>query len=71
VAWSIGLWDFGDVLTVHKAQGSEADDVLVLEERLPGNHNHARWLYTAVTKVPGRPGGGEAARMLTDRPRKM
>ena len=47
---SLGLWDYGYALTVHKAQGSEADRVLVIEESLP-NTDHARWLYTAVTRA--------------------
>lgn len=44
------LWDYGYALTVHKAQGSEADRVLVIEERIP-SWDHARWLYTAVTRA--------------------
>lgn len=47
---SLGLWDYGYAMTVHKAQGSQADRVLVIEERLPQT-NHARWLYTAVTRA--------------------
>ncbi len=39
-------------LTVHKAQGSEADDVIVL---LPsGGHQEARLLYTALTRARQR-----------------
>ncbi len=39
-------------LTVHKAQGSEADDVIVL---LPsGGHQEARLLYTALTRARRR-----------------
>ncbi len=47
---SLGLWDYGYALTVHKAQGSEAERVLVVEERLP-HIDYARWLYTAVTRA--------------------
>lgn len=47
---SLGLWDYGYCLTVHKAQGSEAERVLVIEERLP-KIDYARWLYTAVTRA--------------------
>lgn len=47
---SLGLWDYGYCLTVHKAQGSEAERVLVIEERLP-HTDYARWLYTAVTRA--------------------
>lgn len=46
------LWDFGYVLTVHKSQGSTFSNVVVLEERLPGDaEQHRRWLYTAVTRA--------------------
>lgn len=47
---SLGLWDYGYGMTVHKAQGSEADRVLVIEETLP-HTEHNRWLYTAVTRA--------------------
>lgn len=45
----IDRWDFGYCLTVHKAQGSEADHVIVSEGRRVPEHN--RWLYTAVTRA--------------------
>lgn len=39
-------------ITTHKSQGSEWDKVLVLEERFPFDRvEHARWLYTAVTRA--------------------
>ncbi len=39
-------------ITVHKAQGSEWDKVLVYEENFPFNKiEHARWLYTAATRA--------------------
>lgn len=39
-------------ITCHKAQGSEFDNVLVLEERFPFDKlEHARWLYTACTRA--------------------
>ena len=39
-------------ITVHKAQGSEWDKVVVLEESFPFNkEEHARWLYTACTRA--------------------
>ena len=38
-------------ITVHKAQGSEWNKVVVLEENFPFNKlEHARWLYTACTR---------------------
>lgn len=49
----LGLWDFGYAMTVHKSQGSQADRVLVIEERFPNDDDafHARLLYTAVTRA--------------------
>jgi AAA domain-containing protein/UvrD-like helicase family protein len=44
------LFDYGYALTCHKAQGSQADRVLVIEERLPQT-DYNRWLYTAVTRA--------------------
>ena len=47
------LFDFGYALTVHKAQGSEARRVVLLEERFPrmNEEEWRRWLYTAVTRA--------------------
>jgi ATP-dependent exoDNAse (exonuclease V) alpha subunit len=45
-------FDFAYAITCHKAQGSEWDKVLVIEERFPFNRiEHARWLYTAATRA--------------------
>ena len=42
---------YGYAITCHKAQGSEWDKVLVIEEQFPyPKEEHARWLYTAVTR---------------------
>ena len=39
-------------ITCHKAQGSEWDKVLVIEENFPREASeHIRWLYTAVTRA--------------------
>lgn len=46
-------FDYGYCITCHKAQGSEYDKVLVLEEYLRGN-DHDRWLYTAATRAKER-----------------
>jgi exodeoxyribonuclease-5 len=46
----VDLFDYGYAMTVHKAQGSEADRVLVQQEKLSGI-DHSRWLYTAVTRA--------------------
>lgn len=47
------LFDFGYGLTVHKAQGSQANKVIVFEERFPKMDElmWKRWLYTAVTRA--------------------
>lgn len=47
------LFDFGYALTVHKAQGSQAEKVLLFEERNRhmNDDDWRRWLYTAVTRA--------------------
>lgn len=45
-----GGFDFGYVLTIHKSQGSEWDNVVVLEEFLK-NIPYAKMMYTAVTRA--------------------
>jgi len=49
----IDLFDFGYALTVHKAQGSQANRVVVFEERfsMMDDEMWRRWLYTAVTRA--------------------
>lgn len=43
---------YGYAVTCHKAQGSEWDKVLVIEETFPFDKTeHARWLYTACTRA--------------------
>lgn len=43
---------YGYAITCHKSQGSEWDNVLVLEENFPFDTiEHSRWLYTAVTRA--------------------
>lgn len=43
---------YGYAITGHKAQGSEWDKVLVIEEKFPfDKEEHARWLYTCVTRA--------------------
>ena len=45
-------FSYGYAITTWKAQGSEWDKVLVLEERFPfDKEEHARWLYTACTRA--------------------
>lgn len=56
---------YGYAITCHKAQGSEWDNVLVIEENFPfDKEEHKKWLYTAATRAAKklviiRKGGGE------------
>lgn len=50
-----GLYDFGYCTTVHKAQGSERDSVVIVEETgWMDEDTRRRWLYTAVTRAKTR-----------------
>lgn len=43
---------YGYAITCHKSQGSEWDNVLVIEEGFPFNQEeHKKWLYTACTRA--------------------
>lgn len=52
----VECFDFGYAITVHKAQGSEADRVVLFEQRsqYQDNDNWKRWFYTAVTRARER-----------------
>jgi exodeoxyribonuclease V len=47
-------FDFGYVLTVHKAQGSQWDDVVLFDESFAFPDSRARWLYTGITRAARR-----------------
>jgi exodeoxyribonuclease-5 len=47
-------FDYGYVLTVHKAQGSQWDDVVLFDESFAFPESRARWLYTGVTRAAKR-----------------
>lgn len=48
-------FNYGYAITCHRAQGSQWDKVLVIEERFPFSpEEHARWLYTACTRASSR-----------------
>ena len=47
-------FDFGYVLTVHKAQGSQWDDVVLFDESFAFPDSRDRWLYTGVTRAAKR-----------------
>ena len=47
-------FDYGYALTVHKAQGSQWDDVVLFDESFAFREHRARWLYTGVTRAAKR-----------------
>jgi len=42
---------FGYALTVHKAQGSQWDDIVLFDESFAFREHRARWLYTGLTRA--------------------
>ena len=48
--------DWGYALTVHKAQGSEWDHVLIIDDGMAKRNGtfRAQWLYTAITRASER-----------------
>ncbi|MHA1158473.1 MAG: ATP-dependent DNA helicase [Alphaproteobacteria bacterium] len=47
-------FDFGYALTVHKAQGSQWDDVMLFDESYAFREHRNRWLYTGITRAAER-----------------
>lgn len=47
-------WDYAYAVTCHKAQGSEWDSVLVLDERAGKLWSMNRWRYTAITRASNK-----------------
>jgi exodeoxyribonuclease V len=47
-------FDYGYVLTVHKAQGSQWNDVVLFDESFAFPDSRERWLYTGVTRAARR-----------------
>ncbi|MCK5640292.1 MAG: AAA family ATPase [Gammaproteobacteria bacterium] len=47
-------FDYGYALTCHKSQGSQWDDVLVMDESYCFRKDKNRWLYTAITRAAER-----------------
>jgi exodeoxyribonuclease-5 len=47
-------FDYGYALTVHKAQGSQWNDIVVFDESFAFREHRQRWLYTAVTRAAER-----------------
>ena len=44
-------FDYGYALTVHKAQGSQWDNIILFDESYAFREHSQRWLYTAVTRA--------------------
>jgi exodeoxyribonuclease V len=44
-------FDFGYALTVHKAQGSQWNNVVLFDESFAFRDSRERWLYTAITRA--------------------
>lgn len=47
-------FDYGYALTVHKAQGSQWNNVALFDESFAFREHRARWLYTGVTRAAQR-----------------
>ncbi len=47
-------FDYGYALTVHKAQGSQWDNVILFDESYAFREHRARWLYTGITRAAKR-----------------
>jgi exodeoxyribonuclease-5 len=47
-------FDYGYVLTVHKSQGSQWDDVVLFDESFAFPDSRERWLYTGITRAAKR-----------------
>jgi len=47
-------FDFGYALTVHKAQGSQWDEVVLFDESFAFREHRNRWLYTGITRAAKR-----------------
>lgn len=45
---------YGYALTVHKAQGSQWDEVMLFDESKAFREHRARWLYTGITRAAER-----------------
>jgi len=55
VSWALKKrfdnFDYGYALTVHKAQGSQWDNVVLFDESFAFRDTRERWLYTAITRA--------------------
>jgi exodeoxyribonuclease-5 len=44
-------FDYGYALTVHKAQGSQWENIYLFDESYAFREHRDRWLYTAITRA--------------------
>ena len=58
IPWTIrkrgDSFDYGYALTVHKAQGSQWDNVMLFDESWAFREHRQRWLYTGITRAAER-----------------
>lgn len=58
IAWQLRRrhddFDFGYALTVHKAQGSQWNHVMLFDESFAFREHRQRWLYTGITRAAER-----------------
>ncbi|MGI9402097.1 MAG: ATP-dependent DNA helicase [Rhizobiaceae bacterium] len=47
-------FDYGYALTVHKAQGSQWEEIVLFDESFAFREHRTRWLYTAITRASER-----------------
>lgn len=54
--WGCQHFDYAYAITCHKAQGSEWDNVVVIDDRMQAQDRNfrKRWLYTAVTRAKNK-----------------
>lgn len=51
---AVTYWDYGYVCTTHKAQGSEWNNGIIIDESYCFREHKNRWLYTAITRFSDR-----------------
>jgi exodeoxyribonuclease-5 len=48
---ALNEFDWGYIITAHKAQGSSWDHVTVVDDSVAFRENRAKWLYTSITRA--------------------